>query len=114
MKNLTLAKFVVNISISCSIQKIGSTSMGHPQEYIILPSADKTLDFFVDLQSSLQHFQLVLFGHSINTIEFGHLAKHSYVEIKVKTHYVVHKMLSQGNFCMFILNFVINNMIKYS
>ncbi len=50
--------------------------------------------------------------HAINTIEFEHLAKHSYVEIKVKTHYVVHKMLSQGNFCILILNFVIGNMIN--
>jgi len=44
MKNPSLGKFVVSISISCSTQKIRSTSMGHPQEYIILPSANRMFD----------------------------------------------------------------------
>jgi hypothetical protein len=46
MKNLKLGKFVLSISISCSAQKIGSTSMGHPKKYIILPNVDRTLDLF--------------------------------------------------------------------
>jgi hypothetical protein len=46
MKSLTLGKFVASISISYSTQKIRSTSMGHPREYIILPSVDRMLDLF--------------------------------------------------------------------
>jgi hypothetical protein len=44
MKNPALGKFIAIISISCYIKKIRSTSMGHPQEYIILPSVHKMLD----------------------------------------------------------------------
>jgi hypothetical protein len=32
---------------------------------------------------------------------------------QVKAHYIIHKMLSQGNFCK-ILKFVIGHMIKYN
>jgi hypothetical protein len=44
MKSPTLGKFVASISISCFSQKLRSALMGHPQEHIILPSADRTLD----------------------------------------------------------------------
>jgi hypothetical protein len=61
MKSPTLGKFVASISISCSTEKIRSTSMGHLQEYIILPSADKMLDLSCGFTIFLTTFSVQAF-----------------------------------------------------
>ncbi len=63
MKSPTLRKFVESVSISCSAQKLRPTSMGHPQECIILPSIDRTLDISCGFTISLTTFST----HSFQT-----------------------------------------------
>jgi len=63
MKSHALGKFVASISISCSAEKLGSTLMGHPREYIILPSANRTLDIYCGFTIFLMAFST----HSFRT-----------------------------------------------
>ncbi len=54
--------------------------MGHPQEYIILPSADTTLDLSCGFIIFLTKFSTHAFQTCHKTTKLGHLVKYFFVE----------------------------------